>query len=49
MTLKISSRLLVLARIVKDQKHDSDSRGALPRTASVAISTAFFCCPIPSL
>jgi YfiR/HmsC-like len=39
MTLKISSRLLVLARIVKDQRHNSDS-GGLAAAAPVASASA---------
>jgi hypothetical protein len=42
MTLKISSRLLVLARIVQDQKRNSDSTGDLPAAAPVAMASAFF-------
>ena len=42
MGLKISSRLLVLARIVKDQKRNSDSTGELAAAAPVAMASAFF-------
>ena len=42
MALKISSRLLVLARIVKDQERTSDSRGGLAAAAPVAMASAFF-------
>jgi hypothetical protein len=42
MVLRISSRLLVLARIVKDQKRNSDSTGELAAAAPVAMATAFF-------
>jgi hypothetical protein len=42
MTLKISSRLLVLARIVKDQNHDANSSGELAAAAPVAMASAFF-------
>jgi hypothetical protein len=42
MTLKISSRLLVLARIVKDQRRDSDSTGELAAATPVAMASACF-------
>jgi hypothetical protein len=42
MALKISSRLLVLARIVKDQGHNSDSTGELAAAAPVAMAGALF-------
>ena len=42
MALKISSRLLVLARIVKDQGPNPDSRGELAAAAPVAVASAFF-------
>lgn len=42
MELKISSRLLVLARIVKDQGRNPDSRGELAAAAPVAMASAFF-------
>jgi hypothetical protein len=40
MTLKISSRLLVLARIVKDQRRNSDSMGDLAAATPVAMASA---------
>lgn len=42
MTLKISSRLLVLARIVKDQRSTPDSTGRLAAAAPVVTASAFF-------
>ena len=42
MELKISSRLLVLARIVKDQGRNPDSRGELVAAAPVTMASAFF-------
>ncbi len=42
MTLKISSRLLVLARIVKDQGRNPDKTGELAAAAPVAMASAFF-------
>ena len=42
MALKISSRLLVLARIVKDQGHKADSTGELAARAPVATARAVF-------
>ena len=42
MTLKISSRLLVLARIVKDQERKPDSTGELATAAPSAVASAFF-------
>ncbi len=40
--LKISSRLLVLARIVKDEGRNPDSTGELAAAAPVAMASAFF-------
>ena len=40
--LKISSRLLVLARIVKDQERKPDSTGELATAAPSAVASAFF-------
>ena len=42
MALKISSRLLVLAKIVKDQGHKSDSTGELAAAAPVTMAGALF-------
>lgn len=42
MALKISSRLLVLARIVKDQGRNADSSGKLAAAAPGASANAFF-------
>src|ERR1700693_6193206 len=42
MALKISSRLLVLARIVKDPKSNPDSTGELAPAAHVAMASDFF-------
>jgi hypothetical protein len=42
MALKISSRLLVLARIVKDQGRNADSSGKLAAAAPVTSANAFF-------
>ena len=42
MALKISSRLLVLARIVKDQERNVDSSGKLAAAAPVTSANAFF-------
>src|SRR5439155_13070642 len=42
MALKISSRLLVLARIVKDQGPNPDSRGELAAAEPVAVASAYF-------
>ena len=41
MALKISSRLLVLARIVKDQGRKTDSTGELAAVAPMAMASAF--------
>jgi uncharacterized protein DUF4154 len=42
MTLKISSRLLVLARIVKDQRLDTGKTGELAAAAPTTMASAFF-------
>jgi hypothetical protein len=42
MALKISSRLLVLARIVKDQGRNPNSAGELAAASPVAMASAFF-------
>lgn len=42
MTLKISSRLLVLAQIVKDQGRNTDSSGKLAAAAPVTSANVFF-------